>query len=211
MTFTSSRQPGTYAAAPPPVLPGADRLHYERELQALSLAINQMAASVKELQDYANTNTVEMLDGQDSAFYRNTINQTAGALYILRGNNSSWVAGASGVTVLGTTVLSESVNIGGFVRSAGSQVFVPVTGYYRITSSFYIGNADNGRLRLYYNGIAGELLNWDATTGETRSLNDLKRLTAGDYVEIRVEATGAPASVFFGLGHSMFSMEFIGA
>lgn len=55
MAFTPNHEPQRFVQSPPPVLPGSETVHYNREIARLTKVINNLAEAVKEMQDYLKT------------------------------------------------------------------------------------------------------------------------------------------------------------
>ena len=55
MPFTPTINTNDFVPSPAPLLPGSERVHYERELRRISTSINALSAAVKEIQDYLKT------------------------------------------------------------------------------------------------------------------------------------------------------------
>ena len=226
MSFQKTYTPQSYSPAPPPVIPGAERIHYERELQRISQAIEALKQSVTELQGYSEANDFSnasnltsgsvpaaRLAGQDYTINNLTANQSNlvnQPFFFLDGNNTANINFAVGDQLLRGFLVSQIHNIGGFTwNSSTGFVTVPQSGTYLCVVNLFI-QAAAGRFDVFRSGVrVGFLDRFNQSLDETGSVNAsfLVRASAGD--SFNVSCSLAPAgvvSIFSGPSHTMFQL-----
>jgi hypothetical protein len=146
-----------------------------------------------------------------SLFARQVQNATAGlATYAqLTGNNNVWVSASAGTNIL-TPTYFDFAEFGGFARGTSGDIFVPLTGHYRVVLKLYMGNGDGGRFQIYKNGTSVELLQYSGTTSVTVEVSKLLQMNAGDYIQCIADSFEGPVSFYAGAKHSGASVQFIG-
>ena len=139
----------------------------------------------------------------DSSGRMNIANQPS---IILNGNSSSVSFSASQYATQFTT----EHNYGGMVwDGVNGRVTVPVTGRYLIATNIYHYSTGNKRHVLVVNGNQVGLSHSANTTtaDESRAVTQVRQLSAGDWVGIRMDYAGV---YYMGYAHSFLSIHLLG-
>ena len=125
----------------------------------------------------------------------------------LNGNNSASFNFAGSTQVLTSTYYSQDFATGISWNSSTGKVTVPTAGYYFITLQVYVIIAENanGRIALYQNGAAKQLMHTGLAIDGTYTMSLFLYAAANDYFEVVVDNFD-PIRMYMGAIHTTFHM-----